>query len=105
LAPWDATEKLVVVGPYRHVRNPMISGIFFILLGEVLMFGSVPLLVWFLVFVLGNATYIPLSEERGLARRFGEEYIRYKRHMPRWIPRLRPWTDDDHREHLGTVTK
>ena len=91
LAPWDATKKLVVVGPYRHVRNPMISGVFFMLLGEAVLFGSVPLLGWFIIFVLTNAIYIPLSEEPGLARRFGEEHIRYKDHVRRWIPRLRPW--------------
>ena len=52
LAPWDPTERLVVRGPYRRVRNPMISGVLCVLLGEALAFGSVAVLVWFaIVFV------------------------------------------------------
>ena len=91
LAPWDPPHRLVVRGIYRHVRNPMISGVFFILLGEAALFGSIAVLVWFLVFFAFQAIYMPLIEERGLARRFGEDYIVYKRNVPRWIPRLTPW--------------
>jgi protein-S-isoprenylcysteine O-methyltransferase Ste14 len=91
LAPWDPPRRLVVRGIYRHVRNPMISGVFCILLGEAMLFGSRPLLYWFVLFVLANALYIPLVEEPGLARRFGADYLRYKQNVPRWIPRLRPW--------------
>ena len=81
-----------MVGPYRHVRNPMISGVLFILLAEALFFGSLPILAWFTVFLVVNSTYIPLVEEPGLEKRFGEEYIRYKQHVPRWIPRLTPYS-------------
>ena len=91
LAPWDPTEKLVTHGIYRRVRNPMISGVFCVLLGEALVLGSIPLLVWFLGFLLGNLIYIPVMEERKLERRFGEEYVRYKREVPRWIPSFRAW--------------
>ncbi len=91
LAPWDPPRKLVVRGIYRYVRNPMISGVLSILLGEAALFGSLALLVWFLVFFAFQALYTPLIEERGLARRFGEDYLVYKRNVPRWIPRLTPW--------------
>jgi protein-S-isoprenylcysteine O-methyltransferase Ste14 len=91
LAPWDPTERLVVRGPYRYVRNPMISGVLCILLGEAVLFGSLPLLLWFAVVLAVNAVYLPLVEEPGLQRRFGEDYERYRTHVPRWIPRLRPW--------------
>jgi protein-S-isoprenylcysteine O-methyltransferase Ste14 len=91
LAPWDPPRKLVVRGIYRYVRNPMISGVLSILLGEAAIFGSLALLVWFLVFFAFQAIYMPLVEERGLARRFGEDYLVYKRNVPRWIPRLTPW--------------
>lgn len=91
LAPWDATQKLVIRGPYRYVRNPMICGVFAILLGESIILGSVPILGWLFFVVLLNMVYIPPSEEPGLLKRFGEEYITYKRHVPRWIPRLKPW--------------
>ena len=91
LAPWDPTTRLVVEGPYRHVRNPMISGVLSILLGEAVLFGSVALLAWFAVVFAVNALYFPLVEEPGLERRFGEEYRTYRAHVRRWLPRLRPW--------------
>lgn len=91
LAPWDPTSRLVVRGPYRHVRNPMISGVLAILLGEAALFGSVPLLLWFAAAFALNAVYFPLVEEPGLRRRFGEEYDAYRANVPRWLPRLRPW--------------
>ena len=92
LAPWDPPRRLVVRGVYRRVRNPMISGVLFVLLGEAALLGSPPILVWFLFVFALNALYIPLIEERSLANRFGEEYLDYRRNVPRWIPRLRPWT-------------
>jgi len=92
LAPWDPTQRLVVLGPYRHVRNPMISGVLSILLGEGLLLGSPAILGWTLVFFSLNATFIPLFEEPDLVRRFGDDYVTYRRNVPRWVPRPRPWT-------------
>lgn len=92
LAPWDPTRRLVVEGPYRFVRNPMISGVLFVLLGEAAWAASWPLLAWSAAFWALNAVYIPLSEEPGLHRRFGADYDRYAEAVPRWIPRLRPWS-------------
>ena len=83
LAPWDPTQKLVVRGIYRYVRNPMIIGVLSVLLGEAVFLGSLPVLVWFLIFFAVNATYIPLLEERGLAGRFGDDYLVYERNVPR----------------------
>lgn len=91
LAPWDPTRRLVVQGPYRHVRNPMISGVLFLLLGEAALLGSAPLLILFGAVLALNAVYLPLVEEAGLARRFGDDYEIYRTHVPRWLPRLRPW--------------
>ena len=91
LAPWNPPEKLVVLGVYRHVRNPMITGVFCILLGETIFFGSWWLLGWFGFALILNLIYIPLVEERGLARRFGRDYLLYKQNVPRWIPRFTPW--------------
>ena len=81
----------MVRGIYRHVRNPMISGVLFVLLGESVLTASLPLFCWFLVAALINAAYIPLLEEPGLVKRFGEEYLTYKQNVPRWIPRRTPW--------------
>jgi protein-S-isoprenylcysteine O-methyltransferase Ste14 len=90
-APWDPPRRLVVRGVYRHVRNPMISGVIAVLLGEALLFQSLPLLGWAALFAAVNLIYIPFWEEPGLERRFGEDYRLYRRSVPRWIPRLRPW--------------
>ncbi len=91
LAPWMPTQHLVVQGIYRHLRNPMISGVFGILLGESVLFRSWTLLGWFILFVLLNIIYLPAFEEPGLVRRFGEEYSNYRKNVPRWLPRLKPW--------------
>jgi protein-S-isoprenylcysteine O-methyltransferase Ste14 len=91
LAPWDPTSRLVVRGPYRHVRNPMISGVLSILLGEAALLGSLPLLAWFGIFFAVNSIYIPLVEEPGLRGRFGGDYEVYRAHVPRWLPRARAW--------------
>ena len=87
LAPWDPTRNLVAVGPYRRVRNPMISGVFGILLGEALAFASVGLLIWAAAFLVINTVYFALVEEPGLEARFGEPYREYKRSTPSWLPR------------------
>jgi protein-S-isoprenylcysteine O-methyltransferase Ste14 len=91
LAPWAPTQRLVVTGVYRHVRNPMISGVLAVLLGETLLFQSLPLLAWAGLFALVNAIYMPLIEEPGLEKRFGNDYRTYKNNVPRWLPRLTPW--------------
>ena len=91
LAPWDPPRHLVVQGPYRYVRNPMISGVIFVLFGEALLLLSWPHATWALIFLGINTIYIPLIEEPGLAKRFGESYREYCRHVPRLVPRLRPW--------------
>ena len=91
LAPWDPPRRLVVRGPYAYVRNPMISGVLFVLLGEALLLLSRPHVEWALIFLLINAVYIPLLEEPLLLERFGDGYREYCRHVPRLLPRLRPW--------------
>ncbi len=94
-APWDPPQKLVIRGPYRHVRNPMISGVIMLLTGEALFFQSLPLAVWTLIFFGGNAFYFPFVEEKSLIRRFGHDYRVYQKNVPRWLPRLRPWSGAD----------
>jgi protein-S-isoprenylcysteine O-methyltransferase Ste14 len=91
LAPWDPPRRLVVSGPYRHVRNPMISGVVLVLIGESLYFGSRQIAAWAVAFVAINAIYMRIVEEPRLARRFGPPYEEYRRHVPRWVPRLSPW--------------
>jgi protein-S-isoprenylcysteine O-methyltransferase Ste14 len=89
LAPWDPTSRLVVQGPYRYVRNPMITGVGTILAGEALFFRSWGIAIQLAVFAVVNAIYFPLVEEPGLRRRFGAEYEEYCARVPRWLPRVR----------------
>jgi protein-S-isoprenylcysteine O-methyltransferase Ste14 len=94
LAPWDPPRRLVVSGPYRYVRNPMISGVMLVLFGEALILLSRPHGSWTMTFLVVNAIYIPLLEEPQLAQRFGASYAEYRAHVPRLFPRLRPWTPE-----------
>jgi protein-S-isoprenylcysteine O-methyltransferase Ste14 len=87
LAPWDPTQELVAVGPYRYVRNPMITGVATALAGLASFTGSWVLAVWLGVFVSINFAYFVLIEEPGLEHRFGASYREYKARVPRWIPR------------------
>lgn len=91
LAPWSPAKHLVIAGPYRYVRNPMITGVLLILAGEYFLTGANQLLWWLGLFFLINCIYFPLSEEKHLEERFQEEYSEYKKNVPRWIPRLTPW--------------
>jgi protein-S-isoprenylcysteine O-methyltransferase Ste14 len=89
LAPWDPTQALVAIGPYRLVRNPMITGVALMLAGESLFFRSWHLAAWTALFVMLNHGYFLALEEPGLRRRFGEPYRRYAAAVPRWLPRFR----------------
>jgi protein-S-isoprenylcysteine O-methyltransferase Ste14 len=91
LAPWDPTRRLVVAGPYRYVRNPMISGVLMMLAGEAAFLGSRAIATWALTFFVINNVYFVLLEEPGLERRFGAAYREYKAAVPRWLPGPKPW--------------
>ncbi|MDR2946290.1 MAG: isoprenylcysteine carboxylmethyltransferase family protein [Candidatus Adiutrix sp.] len=90
-APWEPPKKLVVAGPYCYVRNPMLSSVFVMLAAEALLLNSWAVFAWLAVFFALNMAYFPLVEEKGLERRFGDDYRNYKRHVPRLVPRLTPW--------------
>jgi protein-S-isoprenylcysteine O-methyltransferase Ste14 len=94
LAPWDPPRRFVVEGPYRYVRNPMISGVIFLLMSEASILRSRPHAEWAAVFTLINLVYIPLLEEPMLAVRFGEPSTRYTRAVSRFVPRFRPWSHE-----------
>ena len=91
LAPWSEKQKLVVVGPYRYCRNPMISGVLFILIGEALILHSLPILIWAGCFFVINTIYFLISEEPALEKKFGDDYKLYKKHVSRWLPRITPY--------------
>ena len=91
LAPWDPTTRLVVEGPYAHVRNPMITGVVAVLAGEALILGSVAVGIWALAFAAINHIFFLAYEEPAVERRFGDEYRVYEENVPRWVPRRSPW--------------
>jgi protein-S-isoprenylcysteine O-methyltransferase Ste14 len=86
-APYDPPRELVASGLYRWVRNPMYVGIFTILAGEALVFGSRSLALYTVLLALGFHVRVALFEERALGRVFGDSYARYRATVPRWIPR------------------
>ena len=65
LAPWDPTSKMVITGPYAYVRNPMITGVVLILIGEALTLASWAIGLWAVVILIINMFYFVLSEEPG----------------------------------------
>lgn len=91
LAPWTPTQKLVVEGPYRYVRNPMISGVLCVLFAESWLLKSAFIFAWALFFFTINFIYFIVKEEPDLVKRFGVDYEKYKKNVPRWIPRSTPW--------------
>ena len=95
LAPWDPSKKLVVRGYYRHMRNPMIAGVGCVLFSEALVFDSLLLMIWTVLFFGLNHFYFILKEEPDLLGRFGREYQQYKTHVPRWWPRRFAWRPED----------
>jgi protein-S-isoprenylcysteine O-methyltransferase Ste14 len=96
LAPWDPPKNLVVEGPYRYVRNPMISGVLVVVFGEAFTLLSWPHGQWALLFLCINLVYIPLLEEPQLQDRFGGAYREYRRNVRRFLPLLRPWVPPGH---------
>jgi protein-S-isoprenylcysteine O-methyltransferase Ste14 len=91
LAPWTPTQRLVVAGPYKYCRNPMISGILFILIGQALLLASFNVTLWTALFFTLNTLYFVSKEEPDLLKRFGDDYVRYSENVPRWIPRVNPY--------------
>jgi protein-S-isoprenylcysteine O-methyltransferase Ste14 len=90
--PVASPPRLVVTGFYRYVRNPIYVGFLAVLLGEVLVFGSLSLLEYTAVAWCIGAAAVRFYEEPTLGRKFGPEYQAYQRAVPAWLPRLHPWT-------------
>jgi protein-S-isoprenylcysteine O-methyltransferase Ste14 len=93
-APIAPTERLVVGGLYRHVRNPMYVAVVGAIVGQALLLGRPVLLVYAALAGAGMWAFVRGYEEPTLTARYGEEYRAYRRAVPGWVPRLRPWTPD-----------
>src|SRR4051812_31674488 len=90
-APPMPTGHLVVVGPYRYVRNPMYLAVLTIILGQALLFRSAAVVLYAGVVLLAVVLFVRGYEEPTLEHEYGDEYREYRRNVRAWIPRLRPW--------------
>jgi len=89
--PIAAPSRLVVGGAYRYVRNPMYVALLAVIVGQALLLGQLGLLLYAVLAWLAPAAFVRWYEEPALARQFGAEYEAYRRAVPAWLPRLRPW--------------
>jgi protein-S-isoprenylcysteine O-methyltransferase Ste14 len=91
LVPTAPTERLVVSGLYRYVRNPMYVGVTLSLIGEALLFRSEGLLIFLAAGCLAMHLFVCFYEEPALTRQFPAQYPVYQSYVPRWLPRFTPW--------------
>lgn len=92
-SPTFPTERLVTVGLYRFVRNPMYVAVLLVIAGQALLLRSGQLLLYAGTVWLFFHAFVLLYEEPVLAQRFGASYRTYRRHVRRWWPRLSPWRE------------
>lgn len=90
-APPVPTAHLVVVGPYRHVRNPMYLAVLAIILGQALLFASWATVLYAGIVFLAVVLFVRFYEEPTLEREYGDEYREYRRNVRGWMPRLQPF--------------
>ena len=90
-APVAPTRELVVGGLYRYVRNPMYLAVLAAIVGQALLLGRPVLLAWAVAMATAFAAFVHWYEEPTLAWQFGERYQAYRRAVPGWWPRRRPW--------------
>ena len=91
-APVAPTQHLVVGGLYRYVRNPLYIAVASVIAGQALILGRPGLLLYAAAFGAVVWAFVRFYEEPTLAETYGEEYAAYRRAVPGWHPRLRPWT-------------
>jgi len=87
--PVKPPQKLVIIGPYKYVRNPIYFSEILVLIGLSIYFGSISLLVLTFLAVVFFHLIVVFFEEKSLERKYGEEFLKYKKEVPRWIPRIK----------------
>jgi protein-S-isoprenylcysteine O-methyltransferase Ste14 len=97
-APMLPPQRLVVVGMYRYVRNPMYVGFAFGWIGLWIVFGhaSLTLILSVLAVAFSVQLFVLFYEEPTLRGKFGPDYLEYCRNVRRWLPRLQPWQPTPH---------
>jgi protein-S-isoprenylcysteine O-methyltransferase Ste14 len=89
--PAAPTASLVIGGLYRYVRNPMYLAVIAIILGQAAILGSMILLLYAAIFWITVASFVRFYEEPTLTRRYGDQYVAYRRAVPGWWPRATRW--------------
>lgn len=92
-APIAPTQSLVASGPYRFVRNPMYVAVVALILGQGVLFASGPTLAYGAVTWLTMHLFVVFYEEPRLSIDHSS-YDAYRAAVPRWLPRLTPWTGE-----------
>ncbi len=90
-APVAPTAELVVGGLYRHVRNPMYVAVLAIIIGQALLFASIPVLIYAALVFGAVHAFVVGYEEPTLSLTYGALYEEYRAAVPRWLPRPTPW--------------
>lgn len=85
---------LVIAGPYRRMRNPLLAGALVVALGASLSGGSAAFVAGVALVALATHLFVVRVEEPRLERRFGDAYRAYLRCVPRWVPRFTRAGDD-----------
>jgi len=88
--PFDPPPKLITNGLYAYIRNPMLLGMFIFMLGLGVLFGSLSFIFIFTpLFIVLNVLYLKAIEEKEMEKKFGREYLEYKKRVPMFIPRFK----------------
>jgi protein-S-isoprenylcysteine O-methyltransferase Ste14 len=79
------SSRIVTSGIYASSRNPIYLGWFVLIVGRGLIYASVLVLLSAVTMLLLLYWAVILEEEKYLERKFGEEYMSYKRSVRRWL--------------------
>jgi len=86
-APVAPTQRLVIGGLYRYVRNPMYLAVLAVITGQALMLSRPVLLIYSAAVGAAVGAFVRWYEEPTLASRYGAQYEAYRRQVPGWWPR------------------
>jgi protein-S-isoprenylcysteine O-methyltransferase Ste14 len=86
--PTDPPRQLITSGVFSWIRNPMFVASALVWFGEYLFFGSTLLFFYAIAWVSANHIHLITQDEKWLEKRFGDEYRKYKKKVPRYFPKL-----------------
>lgn len=87
-APYDAGGSFTVAGPYLYVRNPFMLGVVLTLWGEALHMSSIVMIAYAFILTLAIHFWVIFFEEPALVESVGKDYIKYRKSVPRWFPKI-----------------